>query len=166
MENVPMCPTCKKEVQVGKLFCNEVCRKKYKVYSKLPLACRYQWNDNESRPIGLLRAVLKNIEHSPAATLRMRLGNSCDPTGIICELSNLGEWVSHGGGLCTYNTPAGVDYLTMPADVLEWSGLTRADVEKLQHSYDRRAGLISRAERVDFARRTIHDIIAYYEQTS
>lgn len=165
MENVPMCPTCKKEVQVGKLFCNDICRKKYKD-TPLPLAYRHEWSGDESRPIGLLKAVSRNIEHSPAAAYRMRRGNSCDPTGIICELSGLGEWINNGGGLWFYKTPTGFDYLTMPDDVLEWSGLTKVDIEKIQHSYDRRAGLISRSQRVSFARKIINDIILHYEKTS
>lgn len=162
MDSVPLCPSCKKEVEVGKLFCDGVCRKKYKGLP-LPLAYRHEWTGNETRPVGLLRVVLRNIEHSPAATFRMRRGNSCDPTGIICELSGLGEWINSGGGLWYYQTPAGVDYLTMPPDVQEWSGLTHADIEKIQHGYDRRAGLISRSERLTFAKKIINDIITHYE---
>lgn len=163
--SIPTCPTCKKEVRLGKLFCNDVCRKKYNS-KPLPLAYRHEWTGNESRPVGLLKAVLRNIEHSPVAALRMRRGNSCDPTGIICELSGLGEWINNGGGLWFYCTSAGTDYLTLPPDVLEWSGLTHADIEKIQYGYDRRAGLISRSQRVGFARKIINDIILHYEKTS
>lgn len=155
-----LCPKCGKPVEVKQLFCSAGCKKKYKS-AALPLAYRVELEPGQ--PVKLLCAVLKNIYHSPAAAYRMRRGMGCDPTGIICELSGLGDWHNLGGGLWIYQTTSGGDYLTLPDDVLQWSGLSHADVEKLQHSYDRKAGRISSQQRVEFAEKVIGDIIASYE---
>lgn len=155
-----VCPKCGNPVEVNQLFCSVGCKKKYKS-NDLPLA--YRVRIEPGQPKDVLAAVLKNVHHSPATTYRMRRGNGCDPTGIICELSGLGDWHNLGGGLWIYQTTTGGDYLTLPDDVLQWSGLSHADVEKLQHGYDRYAGRISRQQRVEFAEKVIGDIIASYE---
>lgn len=159
-----LCPQCNAPVTRGVLFCNNSCRDTYSKTGTMELPLAYDAILPGKDTIAILGAVLINIKHTLPVTQVMRWGHHADPTGILCQLSHLGEWQTVGKDtqgrrtLWHYVTPKGMDYMGPPSDVVEWSGLTLKEVELIQYSYDYR-GRKRKGDRRSFASLVISGII-------